>query len=159
MKNIELLEPHSGSEADVEVPAGTSDIVLYRIVDKPASLSFIVSPRFKKSPEALKILALNKGKRTARLSPEGEDIGIAVYAYRTQDGLINFYQNSSKSFRLEEQGDFQLENCKILSSNNDSKLKLELNPGEENLLQIMRYDEAPYFKINVTGVKYRVVPV
>lgn len=143
------------------VAAGHNDIVLYRIVDRPATLSFVVSPSFKKSVQGLKTLAQARGRVESRLSPNKEEVGIEVYQLRTQDGLIYYYKNNSHSFRLVETAEFRLENCQVETNGrifqNSYRLELELNAGEDYLFHAMRQDGAPYFKVGVSNNEYRVV--
>lgn len=157
-KNIELIEPFEGLQADVDVPAGASDIILYRQIGRPSSLSYVISQTFKRSQFALKSIALEKGKKSARPTQEGEEVGIFVYSYRTQDGFISLYQNKSQNYRLEEQGEYIMENCQILGAS-DGVIKMNIGPGEEKYVYVKKNPDALYFKINISNLKYRVKPV
>ena len=157
MQNVELVAPYKGKRADITVPAHHDDIILYRILEKPASLNYVVAPRFRKSRRVLKRLAKERGKKSDRPDKNGDNVGIKVYLYRTQDGLVSLYVNQSEDYALSEQVEYQLEGCSIVGSPDSTQIDIKLMPGDEKMIHIVRNDDASFFRIKMKDTQYVII--
>jgi calpain-15 len=155
MKNIQLMKPFAGSEAVIRVPPGAREIVMYRVLEKPAQISYVISPKFKKSNTSLKKQCLEAGKKVPKLNKNIEDVGIALYKFRNEQEVCYLYVNNSVGYTFTEKLIFKLDGCQI-DGVLGSTVDIFLNPREERLIRIIPVEGAEYYKLGLSTLNTAV---
>ena len=107
------MPPHAGREARIVLKPGQKEIVMYRVTSFPAYVNYSVLPIFKRETNALKQLAKNYGSKVIKASRSGEDIGIYLYKYRSENEVVYYYINTSRNYSLSEKVEFGLVGCHL----------------------------------------------
>jgi len=102
-------------------------------------------------------LARTQGKLFFR-DLDGIDVGIRYYIYYHSQGILFYYENSSESYVLNEIVEFNLWNCYI-EGVTGGELRIELEPGEGNLLNIIKHSASENFQAKIIRNEFEVTKV
>ena len=139
-ENLKLLEPFKGTSYKVQVDPGKTQIVLIKQLELSGyKLVFSYHSNFLYEKNTLLELTKKQGKKNYRKDPKlNIDLDIVVYAFQYSSGLCFYYENNTQDRKLEE----TLKLVKMIGveivgeHEKDDEVKIEINPGEQRLVQL-----------------------
>ena len=139
-ENLKLLEPFKGTSYKVQVDPGKTKIVLIKQLELSGyKLVFSYHSNFLYEKNTLLELTKKQGKKNYRKDPKlNIDLDIVVYAFQYSSGLCFYYENNTQDRKLEE----TLKLVKMIGveivgeHEKDDEVKIEINPGEQRLVQL-----------------------
>lgn len=153
--NLPLVAPYSGKKPQVTVAPKANKIIPYKMTGHGAEISFKMGTSFKKGATQMKEKTKSEGNRIPR-TYRGQDVGISVFYCKHKKGIVFTYENKSSQYRLIEKVGFNLEGCRI-EGFRGSKLKITLEPGETEVLNIVPFRSASDWKVTMTSCRYAIV--
>jgi hypothetical protein len=158
IQGCELFLPFSGRSPKVTVLPQERKVIPYRITNDEIEpvINFKVVASFKRDSEDLIRAALEKGMQFSR-QYKGKDVGIDYYILYHNEGLVFYYENNSKYYRLTESVQFNLVNCSIEGASfKESNSNFVLKPGESHIINIVKDQDAERFTANIAVCNYEV---
>jgi len=132
-QNLMPLYPYTFDSPMIIVPPKEKESFVYFMIDTPSSISFRLLSSFKKAVMEIKQTVKREGQRYIRKYKQ-KDVGIYAYGLKHSKGVTWEYENTSKTYVLDETIRFDLHNSWIEGSNDDT-VNLYLKPG-----QIKKFD-------------------
>lgn len=158
IQGCELVLPFSGRSPKITVLPQERKVIPYRITDDDSEpiINFKVVASFKRDSEDLIRAALEKGMKFSR-QYKGQDVAIDYYILYHNEGLVFYYENNSKYYRLTEKAEFNLVNCRIEgSSEKENVCSFVLKAGESHIINIIKDQDAEKFMASIGKCNYVV---
>ena len=139
-EGVKLVEPFSGTSYKVEVGPGQNQIVLIKQLNMTGfNLTLTFNNYFLFGEEALKNLAIKKGKHKKRKNPRiNVELEINVYSYQHPRGLCFYYENNETNYSLEEKLKFNTMNGVEIVGEHDleDEVTVIVKPKEKKFIQL-----------------------
>ena len=102
----------------------------------------------------LKDEIMQKKNRKTRLSKQKKNVGINQYVYHDEDTSYFMFVNESEKYTLVEAMRFELDNCRIISTDLDY-IKIKVRPGQTKCIAIVSY--GGHYTATQIGSDYEIV--
>ena len=155
--NIEIVEPFQGLKPSVEVSPGEIEVIPYYATKLPYTTQMRLLTTFK-NPNFANNIKEQVRKSTTVLSKNnnGNPVDIKVFVLYHSEGLAMLYVNNTKEFTINEEIEFDLQNCHI-EGTYGSYVEICVKPGQERLLQIVKDENAQSYNAKITKLYYKIV--
>lgn len=156
-KNIQLLPPFSGLRPQVSVEPKKSALVAYQGLSAPYSVQarFLATLRVPETEDTFKALArASKTKVTKKLNGQPLDIFLMVHV--DPSVMLLLYENKTAKYVLAEKVQFELQNARI-DGVYGAHVEVSVKPGREQLVRVLRVDEAQDFSAKIKNLSYEIL--
>lgn len=154
IKKCEILPPYSNKNPQITIAPFETKIILFKILNERAALSFGMVASFKKQGNKLIDLVKRKGARQPILY-KNRDVGIYLLSCGYENGILFFFENMSREFELESECEFELVNCSI-EGRVGNVLRIEMRPRDSHLVNVVVEDGGKYFEAFMVRNDYNI---
>lgn len=155
-ENIKIMEPYSGLRPTVFVNPGESVLLPIIATKIPYKIWYRILSSFKDT-EFKKNIKEKVRQSTIQVQKQynGQKVDIKSYFLYHQEGFAILYVNQTKNLVMKEELEFDLKNCYI-DGVYGNYIHVTIEPQQEQLVQILKNDNATSFEANISKLFYKV---
>jgi len=153
-QNTVFYPPLRDDKTELVVMPGKKKLVGFRMTNPESSFSYSQSVSFESNYSKHFAIIKADGQKFSRLK-DGQDVGVYLYVLKYKTGFGYLYENTSKTFELDEEIQFAMTNCKLAADSSD--IHVQLRPGKSRMIMLTAVDKNRPFKAEVQSCIYELL--
>lgn len=140
-------------QCELVICPGKMKLIAFRMTNPQSGFTFKQSVSFESDFSRHMKHIKEEGQKQERVL-DGKEVGIRLFVLKYRTGMGFLYENTSKNLILKERIKFDLQNCKLTGGRDT--LFVELRPGKQRLVLIMKEDEHRPFQCKIASCDYEI---